>query len=139
MIRPAELQDIPDLLSLVEELHAATRQPLNIDRSHTAGFLARLIRDGGLCLVVDKGGPCGFLAASVYVTTTSPHPIAWEYGWYCRIGGWGRRLLAEYEAWAREKGCLAVRLSCAVGDERVSSILGREGYSPIDQTWVKLI
>ena len=139
MIRPARLEDIPAILRMVEELRSAIQVPQKLDKSHAAGFLARLIGGGGLCLVADVDGLCGFLAASVEVSAINPEPVAVEHGWFSLRAGVGGRLRDAFEAWAHEKGCRLARLSSAYGDPRAAAVMQRAGYRPVEIAWVKTV
>lgn len=139
MIRPADLTDIPEILGMVEALRAHVDVPQALDRSHAAGFLAALMGStDGLVLVVARGGLCGFLAASVTVTSINPERVAIEHGWFSRAPGWGGKLLAEYETWARKKGCALIRLSSGP-DGSLDAMMGRRGYAPAEVAWVKRV
>lgn len=139
MIRPATLSDMPEVLDLLRELHALHKRPLPFDPGHCAGAVASAIANRWCVLVVDLGGVCGLLIASAGPTTICPEPVAVEHAWIVRIPGWGRKLVAAYEAWAREQGCVAVHLSTVPGDVRLESILVRSGYAEAERAYVRAI
>lgn len=136
MIRRATAADIAAIVTLTGELHRAARIPGACEPDVVAGTLAALIQHG-LVLVVETDGIVGFLAAERARTSVSRQWVAVEHGWYCRAPGWGLRLLAAYEAWARDTGCSLSRLSSPAGDERVAGILTRSGYAAVETAWVK--
>jgi len=135
MIRPALVEDIPAIVDMVAQLHAAASIVLPIDAQVTARFLTGLLRSPlGLVLVAERG----FLAASVGTASVAMLPVAIEHGWWSQ-GGDGLRLLRAYEAWAREQGCFAARMSTPPGAERAAHVLERSGFNLAEQAWVKVL
>lgn len=139
MIRLATPEDIPAIVRMTAKLHAAAGIVLPMDPRITARFVEGLISSPmGLVMVGGSAEPDGFLAASVGSASISMTPVAQEHGWWSQ-GGDGLRLLRRYEAWAREQGCFAVRMSTPPGAERANSILQRDGYVLAEQAWVKVL
>lgn len=139
MIRNAKPSDIPAVVRMVAELHASAGVLLPMDPRVTAQFLEALVASPmGLVLVAGPDVPDGFLAASVGVASIATTPVAQEHGWWS-AGGDGLRLLRRYEAWARERGCFAARMSTPPDADRAASILGRDGYVMAEQAWVKVL
>lgn len=139
MVRQALATDIPAIVRMTAKLHAAAGIVLPMDVKVTARFLDALIASPvGLVLVAGPAEPDGFLAASVGSASIAMMPVAQEHGWWSE-GGDGLRLLRRYEAWAREQGCFAARMSTPPGAERASAILRRDGYSVAEQAWVKVL
>lgn len=140
MIRPASSDDAPTIVQMVAMLHASAGIVLPMDPRITARFLQGLIASPlGLVLVAGPADePDGFLAASVGSASIAMTPVAMEHGWWS-AGGDGLRLLRRYEAWAREQGCFAVRMSTPPRNERAASILQRSGFALAEQAWVKVL
>lgn len=139
MIRPACQADIPAIVRMVAKLHAVAGVALPMDPRVTARFLEALLASPmGLVLVSGASEPDGFLAASVGTASIAMTPVGIEHGWFCE-GGDGLRLLRRYEAWAREKGCYAARMSTPPGTIRASAILERNGFSVAETAWVKVL
>lgn len=139
MIREATSADIPAIVRMVAKLHAAAGIVLPMDPRIAARFLEALIASPvGLVLVAGDAEPDGFLAASVGAASISMTPVAQEHGWWSN-GGDGLRLLRLYEAWAREQGCFAARMSTPPNAERINSILERSGFDMAEQAWVKVL
>lgn len=140
MIRPATPNDIPAIVQMTGRLHAAAKMMLPMDTAVTARFLSGLVASPiGLVLVVDKGqGPTGFIAASIGTASIAMLPVAIEHGWWAEGGG-GLDMLKRYEAWAREQGCFAARMSTPPGNERAALILERRGYSLSELAWAKVL
>jgi N-acetylglutamate synthase-like GNAT family acetyltransferase len=139
MIRPASSEDVPAIVRMVAMLHAYVGIVLPMDPRVAAKFVDGLIASPmGLVLVSGLAEPDGFLAASVGSASISMTPVAHEHGWWS-AGGDGLRLLRRYEAWAREQGCFAVRMSTPPHNDRAASILQRNGFSLAEQAWVKVL
>jgi len=124
---------------MVAMLHASAGIVLPMDARITARFVDALIASPmGLVLIGGPSEPDGFLAASVGAASIAMTPVAHEHGWWS-AGGDGLRLLRRYEAWAREQGCFAVRMSTPPHNERAASILQRSGFALAEQAWVKVL
>lgn len=140
MIRPATTDDIAAIVAMTERLRASVASPLPVDPLVTARFVSGLLASPlGWIRVVDWGeGPTGFLAASIGTTSISMLPVAAEHGWWAGQGG-GLRLLKQYIAWGRGRGCFAVRMSTPPHNERAAIILDRCGFALAEQAWVKVL
>lgn len=129
MIRLAGANDILPIVDMIEDLRAAVGGPVPVDRSWTAGILAKLITSPDAAVWVSGGG---FIAGSLQPTVISPALIAMEHGWWARDGS-GLRLLRAFEAWAHERGALLTQLS--TGPTGLD--LTRLGYRLAERAWVK--
>lgn len=130
-MRPATLQDMPELVGMAEAFASVAERPLTFDRSRTAGVLASLITSPDGLVLIAAGG---FIAAQVTTTNMSRERIAVEHCWYFRSAV-GLALLRAYEAWARERGAKLIRFTSF--NERVAAILRQAGYEPAEQVWAK--
>lgn len=141
MIREATDFDIPAIVGMVEDLHAATRMALEINPLVVAQTLRALIADPKGLLLVAGDDPHGFIAASVGVTAVSMAPIALEHGWWSSGGarGTGARLLLRYERWAEQAGCQFVRMCTPPFNKRAALLLERRGFFLSEQVWVKAL
>lgn len=138
LIRIASVDDISAVVAMVGRLHTAAGIVLPMSELTTARFLRGLI-SSPLGLVLVSGEPAsGFLAASIGTASISMSPVAIEHGWWAE-GGAGLKLLRRYEAWAREQGCFAARMSTPPGADRATKILDRSGFSLAEQAWVKVL
>lgn len=127
------------MLTVLRRLHGMAERPLPFNAGHCAGSLARAIgAEDWLALVVDLDRVEGLLVASVGATTISPALVAVEHAWIAP-GGWGAKLAAAYETWARERGCVATHLSMAPGSDRLAAALDRRGYAPAEISMVKVL
>lgn len=139
MIRLATPDDIPAIVRMTAKLHAAAGIVLPMDSRITARFVGGLLASPmGLVLVGGDAEPDGFIAASVGSASIAMLPVGQEHGWWSE-GGDGLRLLRRYEAWARERGCFAVRMSTPPGADRANEILERNGFAMAEQAWVKVL
>lgn len=140
MIRPATNEDIPAIAAMTERLRASVASPLPVDPLVTARFVSGLLASplGWVRVVDGAGGPTGFLAASIGSASIAMLPVAVEHGWWAEQGG-GMDLLRAYMAWAKERGCFAVRMSTPPHNERAGLILKRCGFDLAEQAWVKVL
>jgi GNAT superfamily N-acetyltransferase len=142
MIRPAAECDVASIVKMTEALARTTGMPLAVDPAWTASFVVNVIRTGGLALVVDIGGkPEGMIVATIGQSSVSPAPIAIEHGWYCSraAAGYGVKLLAEYEEWARSKGCVMARMSTAHASPLGRVLVRRHGYGFAETALAKVL
>lgn len=138
MIREATTADIPAILGLLGRLTMPDGKPYEMDRAHVAAGLAASIHNPvGLVLVVDLGSVLGVIWGAVTPTIATPDLVASELAWVCLRPGWGRRLARAYEQWAREKGAVRMTLNPALGDARLGRLLSRDGFAPVETTWIK--
>ncbi|HEV2557967.1 MAG TPA: GNAT family N-acetyltransferase [Microvirga sp.] len=133
---------MPTILAMTARLHEAAGISIPLHAPSTAAFVAALLRSpDGLVLIQEMGGrPVGMLVASIGTSSISPARIAVEHGWWVDpdARGGGSRLLAQYERWARERGCFAVRMSTPdVSGPAV--ILKRKGYQQAEVAWSKVL
>lgn len=139
MIREATATDTPAIVRMVAMLHASAGIVLPMDPRIVSRFVDALrASPTGLVLVSGPAEPDGFLAASVGAASIAMTPVAIEHGWWS-AGGDGLRLLRRYEAWAREQGCFAARMSTPPGADRAEAILERNGFSMAESAWVKVL
>lgn len=129
LVRLAGANDILPIVDMIEDLRAAVCGPVPVDRSWTAGILAKLIASPDAAVWVSGGG---FIAGSLQPTVISPALIAMEHGWWASDGS-GLRLLRAFETWAQERGALLTQLS--TGPTGLD--LTRLGYRLAERAWVK--
>lgn len=142
MIRSATLADVGAIVRMSHELALATAMPIAVDPSWTAAFVAGVIQGEGLALVVDiDGNVDGFLVATIGQSSVSPRPVAIEHGWWCgpAAKGWGGRLLARYEDWARARGCAFARMSIPHLSPIGAVLSKRRGYQFAETAMVKAL
>jgi len=134
-IRPGTIDDIAWMLGLLQDLHAMSETPVPFNVPAAMAEIAQAIASPEmLCLVVE-----GVAILGAAIATQGGIRIAHERVWITREPGWGRKLMAEYEAWAREHGCAFVRLNPKMGDARTERLLDRSGYAPVEVSWAKAL
>lgn len=128
-VRLAGAQDVLRVVDMIEDLRAAVRGPIPVDRTWTARTVAGLVAsDDGAVWITDGG----FIAGVIEPTIISPAPVAKEMGWYSRDRS-GLLLLRAFEGWARMRGAALIQLS--TGAEGLD--LSRFGYRIAERAWVK--
>lgn len=148
MIRTATFDDLDTLVGLSRLYHAEAHAWLAFDEGYVReSFRARTIdtADGITRLLLDEGGdPCGYLAACVSRFFSAPVTVAVELAWYVAPDrrGHGDDLLADFEEWARLKGCSACSLSMnEFDDARRSEAMARlyrsKGYRNFERGFLK--
>jgi hypothetical protein len=142
MIRAAAECDVASIVRLTKTLAERTAMPIKVNPTWTASFVVNTIRTGGLVLVVEINGAIeGMIVATVGQSSVSPDPVAMEHGWYCSkvAAGFGSKLLAEYESWARAKGCTMARMSTAHASPLGGVLVKRHGYAFAETALVKVL
>jgi GNAT superfamily N-acetyltransferase len=135
MIRPGTVDDIPWMLDLLHELHTMSGTPVPFNVPAAMAEIAQAIASPDmLCLVVENVAVLG-----AAIATQGGIRIAHERVWITRKAGWGLRLMAAYEAWAKERGCAFIRLNPKMGDTRTERLLDRSGYAPVEVSWCKAL
>lgn len=147
MIRKAAEPDLPYLVLLGEEFHAAARvgDHVPFDLPSAAALMLRLIRDeDGVLLALDDGGDVVGMAGAILYH----HPFngsvtsAQELFWYVRPGrrdGAGRALLSALEDACRRAGASLMTM-ISVETQRpdaVAAIYRRAGYAQTERTFMK--
>lgn len=132
------------LLRMGRDFLAGSGLPLPWDAPWVSMQVAALMTDpAGLVLVL--GAPAqGFLAARAGAHIFSPVPMAQELAWWidppARSARAATGLLDAYEAWARERGCVAAGLGLYAGaDERLPEFYRRRGYAPVEGHYLKAL
>jgi GNAT superfamily N-acetyltransferase len=143
MIRAAKQSDIPSIVRMTADLARATGIPIAVDEAWTSAFVSSVLASGqGLALVVDIDGKAeGMIVATIGQSSVSPALIAIEHGWYCSraAAGYGVKLLAAYEAWARAKGCAMARMSTAHASPLGHVLVKRHGYGFAETALAKVL
>jgi len=86
------------------------------------------------------GGLGGFVEVSLrpFADGSVTAPVGFIEGWYVdedlRRQGWGRRLVAAAEDWARQQGCVEIASDCAIANHTSHQSHLRLGYRHADRT-----
>lgn len=147
MIRAADPADLPALCRMLAAFDAAAgvavdRPGAGFCADHAGRRVAALMAHRlGLVLVLDLGaGPVGLLLAQAGETLFRPALWADEIALWidpAARGAWGPRLVAAYEAWARDLGARLVGLSAL--EPRAARLYARRGYRPADLKFAKVL
>ena len=128
-MRRATLDDVPFIVSLIEELREAVNGPIPVCRPHASATVARLIGSPTGYVAVTGGG---FIAGCLAPTLINPALIAQEMGWFSRDRS-GIALLRGFEVWAAVMGAALVQLSTGANGPDLS----RLGYRHVEKAWIK--
>lgn len=134
MIRPATLEDLPEVLRLAAEFHAfSPYRDYPFDADAFAGFAGRLIEGGVIFLSED--GMIGGLLNPLYFNPAVV--MAAELFWFARKEG--RQLREAFEGWARERGAVGVQASslCDGQADKIRRNYERAGYAPMETAYLK--
>lgn len=147
MIRPATLDDIPEIARLGEQFHAQAQWgdifPYSVEdcAASLTGFMAS---DAFICLVADVGGIVGMVAGVVSpVYFNRAHISGEELFWWVHptkaSQGIGLRLLDALEAAGKAKGCQSWQMKsiARLEGERMGKLYQRRGYRASELSFIK--
>ena len=146
MLRLAELNDIPVLLSLAKEFHHTSpymKQVFDEDRS--TRFITGLIKANGEAGVIilsvnTENVPVGFLVALLTIIPWTGTRVATELAWYVskdyRKGTRGIKLLDSFIYWAKDIAHAELAQTGSL-DQSIDKIYERKGFSKYENTWIK--
>tara|TARA_R100001369_G_scaffold42004_1_gene68195 strand:+ start:7049 stop:7459 length:411 start_codon:yes stop_codon:yes gene_type:complete len=126
-------QDVSHVVRLTMALAEAIGGPQRVDPAHTGAQVLRLMHSPSGVVYVSAGG---FIAGEVSSTIINPDPVAIEHGWFATDRS-GLRLLDAFEAWAKDIGCVGVKMSTAAIPGGVGTILERRRYKPAELAWFR--
>lgn len=138
MIRPATLEDLPNMEDAARAFYASSSVLKGFDKERFIAVWTELIqRDIGVIFVtVEAGRVRGALGGMVYPDAYSERLVATEMFWFIEPGfrGCGMRLYREFEAWARARGCREIRMVHLADSmpEKLDRVYHRLGYEPCE-------
>lgn len=147
MIRPATLDDIPEIARLGGRFHEQAQWgdifPYSV--ADCAASLAHFMAsDAFICLVADEGGIVGMTAGAVSpLYFNHGHMSGEELFWWVDPAkgsqGIGLRLLSALEDAARAKGCQSWQMKsiARLNGERMGKLYARRGYRASELTYIK--
>ncbi len=105
-------------------------------------FLGHSGRDNACCIVLEQDGR----AQGVLMAQSFQHPFgaglwAKETVWWIEPdhrGGSGLRMLAAYEDWARDLGCVSIGMASLASND-VGGLYRRFGYVPAETHFIKTL
>lgn len=137
-IRDATHDDLPDVLHLVEQLHAESPRFSRFTFSYekTAQTLHNLVDnpDGCIFIAVKDGAVVGMLVGLALAHLISEDRLASDLGFYVtplhRGSTIGARLIKAFETWAEGRNVIETTLEVNTGieGERTVKLLERRGY-----------
>lgn len=133
MIRRATESDLPEIMEMAERFYAAAWGDGSFDPEATAGVMSRLIEHG--VIFRSRRGMIGGAILPVWCAPTRLE--AHEMFWWAEDGA-GGALLADFEAWAADRGAI-VRMSAlaSLRGEAVGRALRRRGYASVETGYVR--
>ncbi len=129
MIREAVADDIPELVEMLERLHAGTWRVGAFDVQAVRETLLRLMSGENSVVLRSEGG---LFSGHIQPAWFSPSwLIALEISWWAEDGRW-LALLSAFGAWAADRGVDEVRMVSTIGPKshRIRRVLDRYGYVP---------
>lgn len=142
MIRRAVTADRLAILSMVKRFHAESGAGLAFSAALASQTIDRVLADEhSLALVLEMdGGPRGIFAATIQPHFFSLELCAQELVWWVDPSYRGRgavKMLADYEAWARSKGCHAINMVGLGGDPVTTRLYERHGFTAQERHFLK--
>lgn len=144
IIRRACFADRMRVLLMARAFHAAADLPFPFSAPHAdAIFRASIAQDDRFCIVLDIGGAAhGVLAAQAGDHPFGAFRFASELIWWIEPDHRGRaapRMIAEYEAWAKARGCLFAELVGLGAEPATGPLYRRCGYGAAERHYLKLL
>jgi len=141
VLRTARRGDVPALAGLMEAFAAEAQVGMPHDPALVRVTLAGLIDAPlGYVAVLDDGAPCGLLAGTAASSPWFAGLLAEELAWWIapeRRGRWARAMLADFEAWARGVGAVAVGMSDLTRD--LGALYARAGFARVECKHMKVL
>lgn len=147
MIRRACVFDVPALveLGIAYSKEALYHELFPVDLDYSVQVAMQSVQDENCCVLVavKDHKVVGFLYAAITLFPWSRVPLAVDQLLYiapeARGSVLGAGLIRAYEAWAKDKGLLVVRMSLASGitEERTRKLYDRLGYKQVGFTYSK--
>lgn len=142
IVRRAREADKVRALMLAKAFHGAAKLPFAFSAAHAdAIFRASLDQPDRLCLVLDVAGVVqGVLVAEAGAHPFGPFKVASEIMWWIEPAHRGRaavRMIAEFETWAKARGCGFAHLVGLGDDLAVGRLYQRRGYAAAERHFMK--
>ena len=146
-IRDVEKEDIFDLLHFCKRFYKKSgfNSTGSFNSEKTLNFLAnQLSQPTSLLKVVENDGDLvGFSCFSITENPFSDTLIAHEiFFWVENNNAFtAKKLIKEYLAWAKSKGCVAARFGSvtSIGDTKFNLFLERLGFNKVETSFLKEI
>ena len=144
-ITTAKAQDLPRLEPLAREFYAASEFLVGFDLDKFILTWTRLLEsETGAIFLLEAGGEIpGALGGVIYPEPYSGDLIATEFFWFvtakARGGRGGIHLLQAFEAWARKRGAVQIRMVHLLDSmpEKLERVYRHFGYKPAEVHYTK--
>lgn len=135
MVRPATVEDIPDLLKMGKSFHAESKMPFAFRDDVMAGVLGNMVQSENAVVLMTERGVIGGALSAAYCDPEWLYAV--ELFWWAR--GDGLALLHEFERWAQQAGANEVRMTSLAALPRADRILRASGYEPAEISYSRVI
>lgn len=148
MIRPATLDDVPEIARLGEIFHAQAgwSDVLGYSVDDCAASLSRFVElDNFICLVADRGGIVGMTAGVVSpLYFNHSHLSGEELFWWVSDDApqmTGMRLLDALEGEAKARGCQSWQMKsiAKLNGDRMAQVYERRNYRASEHSFIKAL
>lgn len=142
MIRRAVTADRLNILAMCRRFHAESGVGLSFNATTAIITIDQVLamKDAFVSVLDVDGTLKGLFAAAIVPQLFSTDRTAQELIWWVDPDYRGRgavKMLAEYEAWARSKGCQAVNMVGLGGDPITTRLYERHGYTAQERHFLK--
>ena len=144
-IRDLAREDLYDVLHLCKKFYkkAGFEDLGKINQEKTLRYIVSLLENPEtLCKVVDDEGDIkGFAAFALVESPFSDTILGYELFFWLdtRNPFTAKKLIQEYEEWAKSKGCIAIRFGsiASLDDEKFNSFIIKQGFKKKETFFVK--
>ena len=134
-VRPATLDDMPQILVYGAKFYEQSGQPFAFDSKASERFATILIQSSDAQIFISPTGMIGGVLTPAYC---SPDWVmAVEMFWWAEKGG--LKLLKAFEGWAQDMGANEVRMTSLATLERADGLLRRLSYIPAEISYRKVV
>ena len=145
IIRDLSQEDLYDVLHLCKKFYKKAKfEDLGkLNQEKTLQYLVSLLHNPEtLCKVVEDDGEIeGFAAFALVESPFSDSIIGYELFFWLNTKNpfTAKKIIKEYEEWAKEKGCIAVRFGSihSLEDEKFISFITRQGFHKKETFFIK--
>lgn len=144
-IRNLRQEDLYDVLHLCKKFYkkAGFEDLGKLNQEKTLNYLVSLLNNTEtLCKVVEEDNEIeGFAAFALVESPFSDSVIGYEIFFWLNTKNpfTAKKIIKEYEEWAKQKGCIAVRFGsiAALEDEKFINFITKQGFSKKETFFIK--
>lgn len=143
LIRQATVEDLPRCSKAAQEFYGSAKSlgTFEIERFITMWTTLLGNSIGVIFLLLDGDEIVGAIGGVAYPDAYTDKLIATEFYWFVGQSsrGWGVRLYALFEEWARSRGCSQIRMVHLLDSmpEKVARFYDRAGFKPLEVHYAK--